>query len=280
MAPQGMQFNPFLPEGKAFVYVRRGQTTHMNEKIREEYPYLYETHLHTSQASACARSTGAEMARACKEYGYTGIFVTDHNWGGNTVIDNRLDWDVWVEQFCAGYEQAKAEGDRIGLTVFFGYEAGYDGTEFLIYGIDKTWMRKHPQLRTATVEEQYTLVHEAGGLVMHAHPFREEPYIPKVRLFPEWVDGVEGINAAHHQYPGALRDKSGFDKSAIAYAAKHHFPMSAGSDIHSTALFGGGVAFRRRLGSPQEYVQAILQNEDRVLTDGKVWYDKDGKVIG
>lgn len=252
----------------------------MHERIRKEYPYLYETHLHTSQASACARDTGANMATACKEYGYTGIFVTDHNWGGNTSIDPRLDWDRWVDQFCLGYEQAKAKGDQIGLDVFFGYEAGYDGTEFLIYGIDKAWMKEHPRLRFATAEEQYTLVHEAGGLVVHAHPFREEYYIPKVRLFPEWVDGVEGINAAHHQYPGVGRDKRVFDKSAVSYAHKYHFPMSAGSDIHSVNLFGGGVAFRRKLESAQDYVRAILQNEDRVLTDGKVWYDKDGNVIG
>lgn len=252
----------------------------MNKRIQEEYPYLYETHLHTSQASACARNSGDEMARACKEYGYTGIFVTDHNWGGNTIVDPGLAWDEWVDQFCLGYECAKEEGDRIGLDVFFGYEAGYDGTEFLMYGIDKAWMKEHPQLRFATVEQQYELIHEAGGLVMHAHPFREEHYIPCVRLFPEWVDGVEGINAVHHLYPEIGRDKRGFDRSAVAYAHKHGFPMSAGSDIHSTALFGGGVAFRRKLASAKDYVRAILEDEDRVLTDGKVWYDKEGNVIG
>ena len=32
--------------------------------------YKYETHMHTSQGSACGRSTGAEMARAYKEAGY------------------------------------------------------------------------------------------------------------------------------------------------------------------------------------------------------------------
>ena len=46
-------------------------------------------------------------------------------------------------------------------------------------------------------KEQYELVHAAGGMVIHAHPYREEDYIPEVRLFPEWVDGVEGINATH-----------------------------------------------------------------------------------
>ena len=44
----------------------------------ETQRYLYETHMHTSEASACAGSTGAQMARAYKEAGYTGIIVTDH----------------------------------------------------------------------------------------------------------------------------------------------------------------------------------------------------------
>lgn len=252
----------------------------MNEAaIRERYPYFYETHLHTSESSACAKNTGAEMARACKEYGYTGIFVTDHNWGGNTCVDRSLSWDAWVDRFCLGYEHAKAEGDNIGLDVFFGYEAGYDGTEFLLYGIDKAWMKAHPELRSVSVEEQYDLVHQAGGLVMHAHPYREENYIPEVRLFPDCVDGVEGINAAHLWYSGPLRDKTVFDKRAVAYGQAHGFPLSAGSDIHSTKLFGGGMAFRRRLSSGADYVQAILSGEDYVMTDGKVWYDRNGNII-
>ena len=37
----------------------------------ETQRYLYETHMHTSEASACAGSTGAQMARAYKEAGYT-----------------------------------------------------------------------------------------------------------------------------------------------------------------------------------------------------------------
>ena len=138
--------------------------------IREQYPYLYETHLHTAQSSACAQSTGAEMARACKEYGYTGIFVTDHNWGGNTAVDRRMPWEQWVDAFEQGYLQAAEEGAKIGLDVFYGYEAGYDGTEFLIYGVDAAWMKAHPQLMTATVEEQCRRINEAGGLVVHGHP--------------------------------------------------------------------------------------------------------------
>lgn len=247
--------------------------------VREQYPYLYETHLHTSESSACARSTGAQMARACKEYGYTGIFVTDHNWGGNTATDRSLPWEQWVDAFVLGYENAKVEGDRIGLDVFFGYEAGYHGTEFLLYGVDAGWMKAHPQIQTATVEEQYRLVHEAGGLVIHAHPYREEFYIPEIRLYPEWVDGVEGINATHSNPKSTGHNNPAYDERAIKYARLHNLPMSAGSDIHGTNLFGGGVAFRRRLSSAKDYVHAILTGEDYVLTDGAKWYDRCGNVI-
>lgn len=251
----------------------------MCASIREKYPYLYETHLHTCESSACARSTGQEMARACKEYGYTGIFVTDHNWGGNTAVDKSLSWEDWVDAFGTGYEHAKEEGRRIGLDVFFGYEAGYCGTEFLIYGVDTSWMKAHPQLLSATVEEQYNLVHEAGGLVIHAHPYREEYYIPEIRLYPEWVDGVEGINATHSNSRSTGHNDPLFDVRAVAYARAHKLPMSAGSDIHGTRLFGGGVAFPRRLTSAADYVKAVLTGEDYVLTNGEVWYDRYGKVI-
>ncbi len=251
----------------------------MNMKIRQIYPYLYETHLHTSESSACARCTGSEMARACKEYGYSGIFVTDHNWGGNTAIGRTLEWEEWVHAFALGYEHAKAEGDRIGLDVFFGYEAGYQGTEFLIYGINPEWMLHTPQILEASVEEQYRLVHEAGGMVIHAHPFREESYIPKIRLYPEWVDGVEAVNATHSNSRSGGHNNPLFDEKAVEYAMEHSLPMCAGSDIHGTHLLGGGIAFRRRLTSAKDYIHAILKGEDYVLTNGESWYDKSGKLI-
>ena len=37
-------------------------------------------------------------------------------------------------------------GDEIGLQVFFGWEETFDGQDFLIYGLDKEWMLKHPEM--------------------------------------------------------------------------------------------------------------------------------------
>lgn len=249
-------------------------------KRLEKYPFLYETHLHTNQASKCANNSGKEMAKALKEAGYTGMFVTDHNWGGNTCIDSKLPWKDWVHEFCKGYEDAKAWGDANDFQVFFGYEAGYQGTEFLIYGVDESWMASHEEIKDATIEEQYHLIHSAGGMVIHAHPYREEWYIPEIRLYPEFVDGVEAVNATHSSPKSTSHNDPEFDKSAIAYGQKYNLPMTAGSDIHSTSLFGGGVAFSRKIQSVQDYCQAILKGEPHLLTNGLNWYDWRGEYIG
>ena len=68
--------------------------------------YLYETHCHTNEASACAVNSGPEMARAYKAGGYAGIMVTNHFWRGNNCIDQSLPWEQWVRGYCAGYRAA------------------------------------------------------------------------------------------------------------------------------------------------------------------------------
>ena len=249
-------------------------------KFLTDYPYLYETHLHTSQGSACGKYPGREMAAAAKEAGYAGIIVTDHHWGGNTRPDRSLPWEQWVDEFCSGYDEARAEGDRIGLDVFFGWESGFNATEFLVYGLDKDWMMAHPELKTVSVEEQYKLVHGAGGMVIHAHPFREAHYIPEVRLFPECVDGAETINAQHSNPKVTGHYNPDFNHRAAAYGVEHDFPMTAGSDIHKTDLLMGGVAFDHRLTSIQDYMESIKSKKGYVLTDGVLWYDARGKVLG
>ena len=243
----------------------------------KSYPYLYETHAHTRQASACAHNTGYEMAKAYHEAGYAGIFITDHNWGGNTGVDRSLPWKEWVEKFTEGYLDAKRYADEHpDFDVFFAYEAGFNATEFLIYGISPQWLADHPELWEASLREHLTMVRSSGAVAIHAHPFREEWYIPEIRLFPDLVDGVEGVNATHSSHLSDSHNDPAYDERAVAYAKAHNLPLSAGSDMHTTHLFGGGVAFRQRLTSVEDFCDAIRQDRDRLLTNGDTWFDKNG----
>ena len=230
--------------------------------------YLYETHMHTSEGSACANNTGREMARAYAEAGYAGIIITDHFFYGNTAVDRALPWSEWVEKYCLGYEHAKEEGEKLGLQVFFGWESGYRGTEFLIYGLDKQWLLSHPEIKDATVAEQYKLVHESGGIVCHAHPFREASYINEIRLFPEYVDAVEGVNASHSTLSRRSLHHPEYNERALAYAKEHEFPLIAGSDQHNTDMVWGGMVFPRRLKDISDFTSAVMNREAVKLLDG------------
>lgn len=238
----------------------------MNQTIKiTEAPYLYETHLHTKEGSACSQSTARELVYAYKEAGYTGIMVTDHFYRGNTAVDRSLPWEDWVEAYCKGYENAKAVGDKIGLQVFFGWEESHQGTDFLIYGLGKEWLKQHPELREVSIEEQYALVHQAGGMVIHAHPYREAWYIPEIRLFPDFIDGVEVRNASHYGKVPGEDGRSNYDVQALAYADTYGLPYTGGSDIHSTNLLYGGMAFFRKLTDVCDYVQAVKNMEGQPI---------------
>ena len=243
------------------------------------FKHKYETHLHTSEGSACGRCTGAEMAIAAKEAGFDGIFVTDHGWGGNTAVDRSLPWREWVSRFALGYEHARETGDKIGLKVWFGYESGYDATEFLIYGITPEWMADHPELHDATIPEQLQIIHGGGGMVIQAHPFREEDYIPEVRLFPQYADGIEGINATHTNHLSKSHKSDVWNPQAIKLAHEYGLPITAGSDVHSTVMFGGGVIADHPLTGPQDYIDLILGDEPYLLTDGDSIFDRDGNEL-
>ncbi len=211
--------------------------------------YKYETHLHTSEASACGEISGAEHVRSYKEAGYAGIIVTDHFFNGNSCVPDNLPWEERVNLLCRGYENAKEEGERIGLSVFFGWEANFNATEFLIYGLDKNWLLAHPDILSWTIEEQYSRIHEDGGYIVHAHPFRVRSYIREVRLFPEYVDAVEGINARNYN--------ADYDRQAMAYAKKHRLPVTAGTDAHGYESIHSGLAFRHKLESISDFIESI-----------------------
>ena len=59
-----------------------------------------------------------------------------------------------------------------------------------------------------------------------------------------------------------------YDKRAIAYAEKYHFPMTAGSDQHSTSMLYGGMVFARKLKDIHDFTRAVMSGEAVQLLDG------------
>lgn len=221
--------------------------------------YKYETHMHTSEGSACGKSAGAEMARAHKELGYTGIFVTDHFFNGNCTVDKSLAWAEKIELFCKGYESAKAEGDKIGLQVFFGFEYGVQGADFLVYNLDKEWLLVHPDIDKWDARAAFRAMRQDGGFIVQAHPFRERHYIDHIKLFPRDVDGVEVFN-------GAQRDDEFMNERGKLYAMMYDLPRTAGSDSHAAGnLYGSGIETEVRIERPLDYLELMKAEKMKLL---------------
>lgn len=224
--------------------------------------YQYETHLHTKEASACGLRTGKEQARIYKEAGYEGIVVTDHFFNGNSAIPRNLPWEERIDLFYRGYENAKEEGDRIGLSVFFGWESNYNGAEFLIYGLDKDWLKRHPEILSWSVEEQYQRIHEAGGYVIQAHPFRARAYIKEINLYPDFCDAVEGINACN--------DLEEWNSKAIEYARDNGLPITSGTDSHGVETKRSGIAFSHKINDMKDFMKHLKSGQYELLKYQKI----------
>ncbi len=219
--------------------------------------FLYETHMHTCQASACSDSPGRDYIPKYMDMGYDGIIVTDHFFRGNCAVDRSLPWRERIKRFCSGYEDALNEGLKRGFPVFFGWEENFAGDEFLVYGLDREWLLEHPEMETWTRRQQFDEVHRYGGCVVQAHPFRDRNYISTIRLSPFLCDGIEILNAGNEKE---------WDAMASRYAAFLGKPTTAGSDNHHADRMEreknmAGVLLEERLTDIRDYVKMILQRK-------------------
>jgi len=234
-----------------------------------KYPYKYEVHMHTAESSACGKTHAADYISAFKEQGYDGIIITDHFFNGNTAIDRSLPWEDFVEQFCKGYEIAKAEGDRQGLKVFFGWEANRHVDEYLIYGLDKAWLKAHPEVRDCPHDELFKLVDSEGGLIVGCHPFRERAYVDIVKLHPFQCHAMEGCNFGNPVYQDAF---------AYNFCKDRNIIMTSGTDLHDVKVLPStpaGMCFEEPLETIHDYVErvkagkgfkALIPEERKIIT--------------
>ena len=249
----GTQKFDFLPFTLGYMMRRLADPKPWNEN--EIGLYRYETHLHTVEGSACGVTPGKEYPAIFKARGYDGIFITDHFFHGNTRPSRELPWAEYVDAYMKGYEEAKKAGDEIGFKVFFGIEENFEGDEYLIYGVDKEFLLAHPEIPHWTREDMIKSVHEAGGALMQAHPFRDRDYIKEIHLYPEDIEGIEGINTSN---------TSNDNLAALCYALHYDLMIQAGSDTHSLWAIdegNGGILYETPITSERDYANRLLNHK-------------------
>lgn len=220
--------------------------------------FYAQLHLHTAETSRCGRAGGAEMARACKEAGYDLIAITDHFMNANIGCDRALPWEAKVEYLFRGYYAAKKEGDRIGLHVIKGWETFTEGPELLTYGLGEEFLLAHKDIDRVPYEEYIRLVNEAGGKIIHAHPYRMAPYIPVFVPDAKSVEAYEVYNAGNAD--------PDWNRKAFREAKGYGLLMFAGSDAHSAeGVRTGAMRFGRPVYTMEEMFEAARRGEAEII---------------
>jgi histidinol phosphatase-like PHP family hydrolase len=220
--------------------------------------YMYETHMHTHPVSACAVNSPEEMVRYYKSKGYAGVIITDHFFNGNNGCPKNAPWEEKVKSFMNAYERAKNEGDKCDLDVFFGLEYSYNGTDFLVYGLDEDFLLKNPGFDSLDMNGFSAAVRGAGAYLAQAHPYRAAWWIEKPEpAHPSLIDGIEVHNAS-------MDNKT--NKRALQFAEKHGLAKQSGTDAHSTSSKRpSGIALQKRAENIFDIINAIKNGNVTLL---------------
>lgn len=190
------------------------------DKILKEYPYKIEMHAHTCNASPCSEIEPEDAVRRYSRYGYDGIVITNHFhlklWEPTESIENIFD------SYMSDYLRAKAEGEKLGIRVYFGIEIRFleNDNDYLTYGVDRDFLYKAYESLDKGVAHFSANCRNDKIYFAQAHPFRNG----MERMDPSFMDGIEVFNMHinHNSRVGA----------AERYARENNLGMLGGTDFH------------------------------------------------
>lgn len=203
---------------------------------------IVDPHTHTTVSSSCSSMQPEELVAAALQLGLGAIAVTEHG---------RIE----------GAEVTREIGSRKGLKVFCGVEVYTADGDMLVYGVFEDIEPWDSAIDLAR------WVHDRGGLVVAAHPFRGRYGLHGLVQGDvgsgvlEAVDAIETANGADSQ---ASRD------AAVAAAAKLGKPGFGGSDSHRATDVGRCVTLcERSVSTDNEFMEEIRAGRIKGTTLGQ-----------
>ncbi len=236
--------------------------------------FCYEIHFHTKETSRCGQSSAYDMVKAYKDHGFTGIVVTDHFVNGNSFATDGKTWKEKMDLYLKGYHAAKKAGEELGIDIFLGWEFTYqcnNAEDHLTLGLDEDFLYNVAvDCDQWSIEKYAKAVHDAHGILIHAHPYRQAFYIKTDPIMRD------GICDAIEVYNGGNPPGTDYDDKALAYAKEYGYPMVAGSDTHHVSTTHTGcIGFDEKPQSYRELCDFIVQGKAHVLRyEKKVATDK------
>ncbi|MBQ3065642.1 MAG: PHP domain-containing protein [Clostridia bacterium] len=218
-----------------------------------QYKYKIEMHAHSYPASGCSKLSPKEFIRALKSARYDGVVLTNHFCVVDPFVRNEDDLRVYIQN----YKDVKAEGDAEGIAVIFGAEIWY-GNDYLVYGIDETFMEDFLRVAPQSYEEFYKMFRSDDRLIVQAHPHREYDTFEDAAL----IDGME-LNFNPKEEAGVTH--------AGLYIRNNRIPIVvAGSDLHQDKQLNACALRAKTLPVNSTELVALLKSKDYIFEIGGV----------
>ena len=210
--------------------------------------YLFDTHIHTKEASSCSRVWAADIVKRYKELGYNGLVITDH-FSASQFKRHGSTYEEQVQKYLSGYRAAKEFEDE-NFHIILGMELRFleNDNDYLVYGFDEDFVINNDLTRYNDPEEFRPVVEENNLIIFQAHPFR----IGMTVVDPELLDGVEVYNGHG--------DHNSRNKIAYHWSELHSLRKLSGSDFHGNlTLEPGGVYFEEYLTDSKQVAKALRE---------------------
>lgn len=188
-------------------------------------------HMHEKRFSKDSFLMLEEMVELAKKRGLDAICITDHD-------------DMGLRAYAEEYSK------KVGFPIFVGIEFYSLQGDILAFGIDS-----YPDKRIGA-QEFIDMVHEQGGVVISAHPFRHNR-----RGLEDNLDTLKGVDAIEILNGSTLPDAT---MMAVKYAKKYGFAVTGGSDCHYPDKVGiCATYFPKEIKTMEDLVSAIKNHECR-----------------
>ncbi len=186
-------------------------------------------HMHEKNYSLDSFLSLEEMVEIAKKRGLDAICITDHD-------------SMGLREYAAEYSK------KTGFPIFVGIEFYSLQGDILAFGIDR-----YPEERVSA-QEFIDYVHEQGGVVVSAHPFRHNR-----RGLEDNLDTLRGVDAIEILNGSTLADAT---MMAVMYARKYGFAITGGSDCHYPDKVGTcATYFPNEIKTMDDLVNAIRNHE-------------------
>ena len=188
-------------------------------------------HMHEMNFSTDSFLSLDEIVKQAKKRGLDAICITDHD-------------SMGLREYAEEYSK------KSGFPIFVGIEFYSLQGDILAFGIDD-----YPKERVSA-QEFIDYVHERGGVVISAHPFRHNR-----RGLEQNLDTLKGVDAIEILNGSTLADAT---MMAVKYAKKHGFAITGGSDCHHPENVGiCATYFPGEIKTMEDLVKAIRNHECR-----------------